>query len=512
MSIAVCAAADVAGDKHNFELLFPGVPSLPELEAAVASAYVKHFGASRFSLGKLQLYDLQTNSWADLHSPAQLHDGCQVYCFNNFADEVQQAIPPARRVATLGGSAAGLPPRPDASHEDKVKAVFAEVDVNGNRLIEVDEWRRAFAMLRFDFSAEVVSDLFRRGDCDHDGAISPHEWERFCEIYPTLLDSMYFRSRDYWEDFRHKQEVRAAEDELASRKDGETDAHQRHLAAQQATEEHGRLRAAAKQRLADLQEQERAAAARLADAQAALDAAAQGRQDALRALDADRAEVDRAREVQERAQLEADRAEQQARQCDMARTQAADYERRAKGMVEETQQALERARQNMRAAETGLMMAQQRSQDSKRAAQEKADASDQLAQDLARAETDLREKQFAEREQDELVLGAQQRLRHAEQLRDDEVRVVQGMEQREAQAAAAHADAQRNVAEAEGRARLLEEQRVLAAARRRQIEEQERPLLEQEIRLRDQRDQLQEREARLRHDASSFRGVRAGSM
>ena len=40
-----------------------------------------------------------------------------------------------------------------------------------------------------------MSELFMKTDTNKDNAISYDEWMKMSEMYPTLLDSLYFRSR-----------------------------------------------------------------------------------------------------------------------------------------------------------------------------------------------------------------------------------------------------------------------------------------------------------------------------
>ena len=267
MAFALLVAADVAGDKQNFEISFSGQPSMAEVESGIVGTYQTAFPGHPFNIGRMQFYDEVLGKWADLVTSAQLRDFMQIYAFNRGVVEVQKPIPPPRKVAgsvaggppygsgvgsappslpsavsggggaAAAGIAGGPPPTlsDSATHEEKVRAVFDELDVNNNRTLEPEEFRRGFRAHSFDFPAAVVADLFSRADANQDGVLSPPEFQRFAELYPTLLDSLYFRIRDYWEDFRQKQSIDQAHEALEANKETERLAHLAHVDAQQAT-------------------------------------------------------------------------------------------------------------------------------------------------------------------------------------------------------------------------------------------------------------------------------------
>ena len=256
-AFSLLVAADVAGDKQNFELGFAGHPTVQELEAAMVDTYRAAFPGHPFNVGKIQIYDEVAGKWSDLQASSQLVDYMQLYAFNRGVVEVQKPIPPPRKLASqqppmlrsaspatravphsILGARVGAPPptlSDNATHDEKVRAVFEEVDVNNNHSVEPEEFRRAFRAHAFDFSAATVADLFAKADTNQDGLLSLPEFQRFCEMYPTLLDSLYFRIRDYWEDFRQKQSINAARESLEANKESERMSHAAHVEAQHGT-------------------------------------------------------------------------------------------------------------------------------------------------------------------------------------------------------------------------------------------------------------------------------------
>jgi len=512
MPFRVNVAADIDGVKQNLELSLAEQPTgLADLEAGVVEGYGVEFGRGKLSLSRLQLFDEATSRWVDVIDVRQVRDFAQLYAFNRLSHEETKPIPPPRPLLHGGVLAPSHTLPPEATHDQKVAAVFGELDVSGNRVIESDEWRRGVRMLRLDLPPATVADLFMRADMDGDQVISWGEWERFCEVFPTLLDCMYYRARDYWEDFRQHQVLRASEDELEALKADEAEAHRAHLAAQESTAVQENRLAAAEQQLKLLREQEDQAEARSKEAIASIDFAARDKERRAKAVDDARAEGNAiaAREAQTKVQverLESELSKLLAEQAELQEKErghiaAEDDARRILAAAQQRDAEKEAARRELadkEAATRGALGAAERALE---------DANIQQR----RLESELQGRESAEREQEVRLRDAHGDLGNESQSLDSGQSAVDGLTQAAASARTAMQDAQRALAEAEERGRQQEEARLAALARRRQIEEQERPLLEQEFRLRDQRGQLEEREARLRLSATACRTARVST-
>lgn len=103
---AVQVAADIFGNKLNFEFAFPARPSIAELSRTVESAFSVEIVNQKpdsvpshtFHVAKMKVYDDEKSKWVDLTSEGQLFDYCQVYAFqpeNPWHKETQKPIPPA---------------------------------------------------------------------------------------------------------------------------------------------------------------------------------------------------------------------------------------------------------------------------------------------------------------------------------------------------------------------------------------------------------------------------------
>ncbi|KAJ9460095.1 hypothetical protein DIPPA_29640 [Diplonema papillatum] len=508
-----------------------------------------------FLLSRLQLYDEQLLRWTDMTAGTQLRDGVQLYAFQREAPwhhEVQKAIPPPVRpgivmggqtapqaaaaavaasaaassaaahaaahapmstagvTATVGHATMINPPMlpDDASHDEKTRAVFEELDVNGNKVIESEEFKRGFRALNFDLSAATVVDLFAKADANRDGVISSGEWQRYTEVYPTMLDSLYFRARDHWEDFRQKQEIKAARDELEAKKEAEKQAHAVHLEAQHATNTQEKRLAAAELALAEIVEAERDAKNRLLDGQRDTEAALRER--AQRSQDL---ELARERERQRtlghtETQRDTDRAEQNLAHQEAEQARSQDKEKQCAHLMLEAQRETERCRRAEQEAAADLQAARDREQHANLAFLEEKRQTE-LSQDrLAQAEMELQQRIARDRDLDARSREAAVTTDREKIRRDDEDRVLQIARDAEQQAHMRHLESQRAVEDQDKKVLAQEAEKQAAHQRRKQVEDQEKPLLEQEVRLREQRDSLEEKEAKLRNDATLFHGTR----
>eukprot|EP01060_Flectonema_neradi_P007632 TRINITY_DN1534_c3_g1_i1.p1 TRINITY_DN1534_c3_g1~~TRINITY_DN1534_c3_g1_i1.p1 ORF type:complete len:568 (+),score=153.70 TRINITY_DN1534_c3_g1_i1:88-1704(+) len=518
MVFTILAAADVAGDKHNYEISFPGKPGLQELDSSITNTYQSVFPGASFSISRMQYYDEALQSWKDLSQAGQLKDFMQLYVFNRGAVEIQKQIPPPIKppVATgnnygsaKGYSQTGVAGLADnATHDEKVAAVFEELDVNNNRVIESDEFSRAFRVHGFDFSTATVSDLFMRSDANGDSVLSFSEFQRFAEMYPTLLDSLYFRIRDYWEDFRQKQAINASREAFDATKDREKRAHLAHIEAQQATNLQEKRVGAAEVSLAEAVENERAAKAKLLEIQRELESAVRERAQKAQELDLAK-ENERQRVLaHNESQRETDQAEQALAWQESEQAKAQDRERLASNAVTEAQREVERARRLEAEAAADLQAARDREQQANLSLVEEKRQTELAADRLQQAEMELQQKSTNERELHCKVNDALGEVELEKQRREEDERALQSAREQERMAQVAHMEAQRAIEEQEKKILDIETERQAAAQRRRQVEDQERPLLEQEVRLREQRESLEEKETRLRQEATAFHSMR----
>lgn len=132
----VQVAADIFGNKLNFELSFPSRPTVQEITRASEAAFSAEIANTRaenvpphtFHVAKIKIYDEDKSKWVDLLGEGQLVDYCQLYAFqpeNPWHKETQKPIPPATKPpvaasptpsrSVAGGAAAPSASRPVTS-------------------------------------------------------------------------------------------------------------------------------------------------------------------------------------------------------------------------------------------------------------------------------------------------------------------------------------------------------------------------------------------------------------
>ena len=222
-------SADIFGAKKNIELGFQLTPTLIELAKRINDAYTVERKLGRvpghkvepFCVQRMDVYDDVKKRWVRLVSPTQLHEWAQLFAVS--ADEArnlsrldESALPSATRLAarlpknSKKWSETGVPAVPEwVYHRDtnsKVAAVFQELDVAEKGYVTQDDFLRVFDANYMGLGRSSIYDLFHGGDYDNDGRITWPEWIPFFEEHPKLMQSMYYRTRQYWSDVGRRKE------------------------------------------------------------------------------------------------------------------------------------------------------------------------------------------------------------------------------------------------------------------------------------------------------------------
>jgi hypothetical protein len=402
------------------------------------------------------------------------------------------------------------------SHETKLRLTFDEMDLNKNRVVEMEEFRRTFAALKVDFSAATVSDLFGRADSDRDGVVSFHDFSNFGMNYPTLLDSLYFRFREQYEEGRRKQVV---------------DSQNAALEEARRRQEQSRLQADDARR--DLDNQETSLVLQEQDMQARLLKERDCRTSQMDAKkESERSHYDRTEKERDlvagrerehqrhggvvEAQRAVEGAERRMAGQESELHKAQEKERQLEALLAEARRESERQRTALQAAGAELGQWRDREQQALGVYADAQREVQRLADSLNAAELEHARRIEKEREADAFLAEAQRDAARAAQRRDEEERELQIQREREMHMQRLLQDAVRQAEDQHRALRALEQDMVDYLQRRLQIQEQEMPLLEQEVRLREQRYNLEERETKLRSETQSFsitigRGPATGS-
>ncbi|EPY29850.1 calmodulin-like protein containing EF hand [Angomonas deanei] len=555
----VQVAADIFGNKLNFELSFPGRPSMSELSKTIETSFSTEISNTRpegvpphtFHIGKIKVYDEEKSKWVDLLGEGQLISYCQLYAFqpeNPWHKESQKAIPPATKppapaVTQRGGNSSATGSAPpsgsralapytggrsepsssrrnnygtgsstalvpkvsaDASPEEKLRVVFSEFDLKGTRMIDLEDFRQGFRSMGLDLSSATIEDLFDRADLNRDHRISFSEFERFARLYPIMTDCMFFRSKAFWEEEQMRKDIQGEREALAKM---EAAAEQNQAALEDTEADVAQAQNVVRQaenELQDRTERMRDLAKDVDDARKEKDRALRDKKDREAALEDVKEREKEARKGLQDVARDGDKLDRRA--AALANDAAA-----ADDKVRQLQKALEDAK---RAADRAHQAAEQAASEADAAKEKEKDAAmevDAIARDIPKAEDQVRQ---AERN----VSAAEQALKDLDSIgkdlgreadeaarrRDAGEKAVQEAKDRVAQRAKDLEQARRQL---DDRDQALKQKELDLDEHRRQrdlVSQHERTLIEQELRLREQRDSLEQRETKLLSEASNF--------
>jgi hypothetical protein len=395
----------------------------------------------------------------------------------------------------------------NATFDQKVRIVFEEIDVNENRLIELDEFRRITRMLNIDLNAATVADLFQRGDLDRDGVLSLSDFQFFCQAYPTMMDSLYFRSKEFWEDNRRRNVIETRRQVLEESRARE----------QQCGQLSAEARADLKEQEARLQDQERELQDRLLRERDVRSLNLDAKKE-LEKQQFDKAEREREalhgkeREHRRHAQLQdasnlTESAEKRVQSQEAELSRAQEKEKQLEVLLADARRETERHAKTLSTLGEELHQVREREMQAQVQVLEAQQELRKLQEMVQAAEVELGHKLDRERESDNIFLEAQRETARAAHRRDDEERALQLQRDREHLHGKQHQESARAVDDAEKALQAVEQDYGDYLNRRAQIEQQELPLIEQEIRLREQRFNLEQMESRLKNEAQSFQSV-----
>ena len=554
MKFAVLVAADLYGNKVNLELTFPGFPSLQDLTRMVETTFAVESSSLRptgqpfipFKAVRFVIFDDNSRQWQDLGSPNQLSEYCQVYAIQRDAVETQRHIPPARLPVTLSNSPnrniISTPRSADvvqyshaptitsdtlqqpsarshsntkvprafsevASFEQKIRTVFEEMDGNQNRVVSSDDFRRALRMLSIDLSVATVNDLFHKADADRDSVVSFSEFERFSYNYPTLLDSMYFRNKEYYEDQRRKKKLDLQRLALEESIEKERAVSVLQLEGRKAIEEQELRMTQVEQDLQGRLLKERESRAQHLEAKRESERQLleknEKEKEVTQAKERERGRHQQLAEAQKAT--EAVQRKQSAVEADLLRCQ--EKEKQLEALLAEARRETERQGQLVLVAADDTRRSHEREQQQTQLFNDVQREMQRILEGVSLSERELARRKERERDSEAVLSETQRETARCAQRRDEEEREMGTRRERDSNLCRSAQDANRGFLDQQQCLVSLEEDYAAYIARRQQIEQQELPLLEQEIRLREQRYALEEKETRLKTEAISFQSV-----
>ncbi|KAJ9458431.1 calmodulin-like protein containing EF hand domain [Diplonema papillatum] len=425
---------------------------------------------------------------------------------------LHHATPPRDMLAFGMGEAYGVASLvPEViTHSEKIRVVFEELDNRKSRSISYDDWQSAFARLRLvipdgPFTEETCHDLFyKKADKNEDGYVSFSEFQLFGEVYPKLLDSLYFRCRDQVHHDSRAQNMdaaRALQGELEKRRDDATgeldeaenavrDAQQNEETSGAAVETAKELEKDARQQKDEAHGQTEEVRGRLRDAQVDRDKVKEGvrQKDASlrssqRAVDAavkkekaQEGELDKAKKELERLQKLVEAQQREVQRQEGLLSDASASIQNAEGKVRENESAKGAAENELNAAQS---VVQGIEQDLKTA----LDHETTLAQTHRDTVKEVNQAQAHKNHEDAELAKATAREVQKKAALDRAIRALE--------------DHDKVVEALENKDRELEERRAAEEAR-------ENEILEQEVRLREQRECMEKKEEALRNAHQDF--------
>jgi hypothetical protein len=390
------------------------------------------------------------------------------------------------------------------SQRDKIGYLFDEMDANGNRVIEPEEFRSLIRALGVDFNNATLTDLLHRGDLDRDGVLSLGEFTQLFTAYPTLLDALFFRLRDI-------QEARNLQAQMVEERRALDDAREQRARAASMLAECSRLVAETHVKVRETEGELACASGRENEVHHAFSRATADAEQSARLRVAAQSDVDSTRDKETSHRGAVAAAERDVRDGEATLAveherllECQDKERQLQQLLLEAQKATER--QHRVALEVQSDLARRRDIEHG-ATQHLAEVQRELqilGDRLNAAERDLRVRDERQKDVHATLAEATAVVARLQRALDDHHHDAVVCADREKSNRLLLNESESNVIAAERRVAARDQDILTFNQRRASMEQQERPLLEQEVRLREARDSLDEREVKLRRDAVTY--------
>ena len=535
----ILVAADLFSVKTNFELQFVSPPTMIEFQAKVEAVLATEASLRRpldvpmepFSVQKMQIFDDVVEQWVDLTSQIQLKGYSQVYVLQRetaFHREIQSKIPPPCKTIPALTMSPTMPPPPPPymspspvdpipppqvqsslspvitsavrgeSHQDKVRQVFNIMDENrvGSFVEQVFVDNLLKYRVEFD-TVSVPGELFHKADSNNDEKIDFGEFQRFAELYPTILDSLFYRWKDQVAEDKLSASIVAAGKAVdASHEKLRTSNDVLNSASNEVINNEANLEAAIGT-LEGTQTSETEAKAVLEQAQEETSQVRQSVSSKVQEAAHGREDIRKAEVSHALATRDLDAAVQSLQQQQ-------DERNRTLQRIEELQNLLSSQELEVATRENGVST----SEEKKHISQADLDACNErsrlIANELTVAEGELARVQDIQREKGVAHLQSKDAVARAAVKKEGAVRDLLAAKDNESAKKIIVSNTEREVMSSEEFAANLRQECDEHIAKRRSAEEEERPLLGEEVRLRFQRETLEKEEANLRSSHRTF--------
>eukprot|EP01063_Lacrimia_lanifica_P033954 TRINITY_DN6177_c0_g5_i1.p1 TRINITY_DN6177_c0_g5~~TRINITY_DN6177_c0_g5_i1.p1 ORF type:complete len:641 (+),score=286.87 TRINITY_DN6177_c0_g5_i1:71-1993(+) len=393
----------------------------------------------------------------------------------------------------------------DPSFAEKVQYVFAGMGrASALRQVSRESFHDYLAGARIHFSADTVGELFAKADCNKDGVLSSAEFTRFAELYPTLLDSLFYRGREE-EAMQRREAGVAATNQVLTQLEEQLVRVRRdlHLAGSKVNDHEERV-AQSMRSLEAAEDEEQ-------QTKAALDAAQQDAHESRKEVGVRAQEASLVKEEVQKSELALAEAARGVDHCGGKLVAQREVRMKSERRIEELKELIrreeaeaERQREIERGLEGALVTAQAERDNRQVDMDSRVDHLQNKADQLREAERHLAEMQDRQRERGVTHLQARDAVLHATSKKCAEERESVNAKDVEAKHKIHEAEMEKEV-QAQREAVVAQETEVSdARAARADAERGEEPILDEEVRLRFQRDTLEQEEAALRDQHRSY--------
>ena len=386
-----------------------------------------------------------------------------------------------------------FPEHPTA--ETKLRMVFDELDVNNERCIKIEGFRRLMQAVDVKFTDHTIAELFQRADLRQSGMVNFSEFLNWATHYPALIDALYHRSRELIDRARQEVLVKNFSGELERVQREEREMHKQCEEAELAVRERqtGLDNAAASVEAAIIDEKAKQKIVHVARGSA--EETKNGRDATERDLMAVRAEEKRASCELVEVRHDVERQQHGIEDLEQRKAQAREVEKKLQLALKEVQAEISGIDANLEEAETAF-------QEAKRVESEKlmqlTDATSEVQRMqvlLREAETelsirmeDLRQSVNSEKEAHRAFQAASEEQKVAEE-------ALAGAREVESQARHVHTAASKAVESVNDQLREVQETLQKYLADNQKSYQELQPVLDDEVRLREQRFNLNTRDS-----------------
>ena len=382
----------------------------------------------------------------------------------------------------------------DANADTKVRLVFEELDINNDRVIEPEGFRRVLKALNVAFSPATVEDLYERMDTNKNRAVSYSEYMNFAGHYPVLIDALYTRMREAVERARKEVKLESQREELEALNRKERAASAQYQQANNELRQHLRTVETLEAEIESRKNDARDLIAMTFEAEKHYDYAKADFSTKEKEFHAARERERSANKPLVETHKFVDVCVKKVNVLEMQLAQSRDKERQLEAMLNSAKKESQGLLDNLGDASDELARVKEHEKMVQLAVQEAQNDTKQCAEAMREVEAAVQQALARVNQSRANESAAQLAVKNAQASHQAEERNILPYRERETQMKSLHQGAIAAMEDAENQMRKLEQDLADFSMQRAQVEEDEHPLLEHEVRLREQRYNLDDRD------------------